>query len=140
MLLTMMPYKHPVRESDLFHRNDVQMANERLLQLLSDVVQSNIQTENRISHRLTTLVSQSAGRSPRSETGGDDGAHARDTVDGKGSGHDAATGGIAAISPRFVYQDAHMMLAFKILTRHLTVYRALCVLLERICNSGFVNI
>ena len=70
------------------------MANERLLQLLSDVVQSNIQTENRISHRLTTLVSQSAVRSPRSETGADDGGHARDTSDGKAPGDDAAAGGI----------------------------------------------
>ena len=86
--------------SDLFDRNDVQMANERLLQLLSDVVQSNIQTENRISHRLTALVSQSAGRSPRNETGGDDGGHARDTLDGKGSGDDGAAGGIALISLR----------------------------------------
>ena len=78
------------------------MANERLLQLLSDVVQSNIQTENRISQRLTTLVSQSAGRSPRSETGGgDNGGHTRDTVDGKASGDDAAAGGIIdTITPR----------------------------------------
>ena len=60
-------------------RDDIQVSNERLLRLLSDVVQSNLHTEDRINHRLTTLVNQSARHSPQGEGSNGDTSGDKDT-------------------------------------------------------------
>ena len=69
------------------------MSNERLLRLLSDVVQSNLHTEDRINHRLTTLVNQSARHSPQGEGSNGDTSGDKDTSDDRrGSGDRRASG------------------------------------------------
>ena len=79
-----------VTDAESVSRDDIFMSNERLLRLLSDLVQSNLHTEDRISRRLVTLVNQSAGHSPQG--GGADRGADRGVSD-NGSGDEAAGGG-----------------------------------------------
>ena len=69
------------------------MSNERLLRLLSDIVQVDHHTEDRINQRLTTLVNQSARHSPQGEGGNCDAPDETDASgDSRGSGDRLASG------------------------------------------------